>query len=69
MALLCMHYVALNSGIQDPDLNAKLARTYNVTPPFGLEDFTYTNSDLLDIVFQHMTNTSFSGVTVSQFPY
>ncbi len=54
----------LFTGIDDSDTNAALARAYNVTPPFRLEDFTYDSDTLLNIIFNHINNTSFAGITV-----
>ena len=53
-------------GIADPDLNAELALAYNVTAPFSLEDFTYDNRRLLDVMFDYLSNTTFDGVSVSK---
>ena len=52
-------------GIADPELNTELAEAYNVTPPFTLEDFAYSNRRLLDVMFGHLSNTSFDGLSVS----
>ena len=30
----------------------------------GLEDFTYNNSGFVDLLFGHLENTNFDGVTV-----
>ena len=54
-------------GIDDPVINAELAEAYNVTQPFSLEDFTYDNRGLLDVMFDFLSNTSFDGVTVSKY--
>ena len=51
-------------GISDGSLNAQLAEAYNVDPPFRLENFTYDSSRLLDIIFRHISETSFNGTTV-----
>ena len=32
---------------------------------FPLEYFSYSNSELLDVIFRHVQETDFSGVTVS----
>ena len=33
---------------------------------FPLEQFSYNNSVLLDVIFRHMQNTNFRGITVSE---
>ena len=33
---------------------------------FPLDYFSYNNSTLLDVIFRHMQETNFSGVTVSE---
>ena len=53
------------AGIADQALNAELAQAYNVMPPFNLENFTYDSRRLLDVIFDHLGNTSFDGVSVS----
>jgi hypothetical protein len=53
-------------GISDTTLNEELAQAFNTTPaPFRIEDFTYDSDRLLNVVFGHLENTSFDGVTVS----
>ena len=52
-------------AIADQDLNAELAQAYNVTPPFTLADFTYDSGRVLDVMFGHLSNTTFDGVSVS----
>ena len=32
---------------------------------FGLQHFSYNNSGVLDLIFDHLNRTSFSGITVS----
>ena len=56
--------VRYSSGISDSAINAELVEAYNTTHPFQLQDFTYSNDKLLEIVFSHLENTSFEGVTV-----
>ncbi len=51
-------------GLNDNDINEEIAQTFNITPPFRLEDFTYSNYKLLEVIFRHLENTSFNGVTV-----
>lgn len=38
----------------------------NTTMPFRLEDFDYKYNNVMEIIFDHLRNTSFDGVTVSQ---
>ena len=57
---LLFHSLALN----DNAVNEEIARTFNITPPFRLEDFTYSNHKLLEIMFRHLEKTSFNGITV-----
>lgn len=52
-------------GLSDNAVNEKIARAFNVTAPFTLENFTYSNDNLLEIIFRHLENTSFDGFTVS----
>ena len=35
---------------------------------FGLQHFTYNNSALLDLIFNHLTETDVIGLTVRYFP-
>ena len=53
-------------GLSDPTIDAELSQAFNTTSPFRIEDFTYNNDRLLDVIFGHLENTSFRGVTVSQ---
>ena len=46
------------------EINEEIAQQFNITPPFRLEDFTYRNRRVRDLVFEHLANTSFDGVTV-----
>ena len=59
-----VHYTF--TGINDSAVNEKLANAFNVTPPFRLEDFTYGSDKLLEIIFQHLSDTSFDGLTVNK---
>lgn len=51
-------------GLTDGAVNEEVARAFNVTPPFRLEDFTYSSDKLMEIMFSHLSNTSFDGITV-----
>ncbi len=51
-------------GLRDNAVNEEIARAFNITPPFRLEDFTYSNHKLLDVIFGHLENTFFNGITV-----
>ena len=48
----------------DTELNQRLASQFNVPPPFGLEDFTYKNSKLLEVISHYLSEISFNGITV-----
>lgn len=68
--LECLHgqfsIIFDHAGIDaDQELNQKLANHFNVAPPFGLEDFTYKSSTLLEVISGYLSNTSFDGITVS----
>ena len=52
-------------GINDEELNEELAKEFNVSAPFGLSDFTYNNSRILNTMFEYLSTTSFRGVSVS----
>ena len=53
-------------GLNDSEVNDEITQAFNITPPFRLEDFTYNNHKLMEIMFQHLANTSFDGITVIQ---
>lgn len=48
-------------------LNTKVweAAGLHVNGTFPLDYFSYNNSALLDLIFRHMQETNFSGITVS----
>ncbi len=52
-------------GLNNRAINEEIAQAYNITPPFRLEDFSYSNDKVLEVVFSHLSNTSFDGFTVS----
>ena len=54
-----------SSALKDSAVNEEIAKAFNVTPPFGLEDFTYSSHKLQEIIFKHLANTSFNGLSVS----
>ena len=53
---------------QKSDLNAKVlnAAGLNSNGTFPLEHFSYNNSVLLDVIFRHVQETNFSGITVGE---
>lgn len=51
-------------GISDTEVNEKIAQEFNISPPFRLEHFTYSNDKLTEIIFKHLANTSFNGISV-----
>ena len=51
-------------GLNDSEVNEEVSQAFNVTPPFRLEDFTYTSDKLMELMFDHLSNTSFDGITV-----
>ena len=55
----------VSEGLNDSDINLETARAFNISPPFRLEDFTYSSPKLKDVMFEHLANTSFDGITVS----
>lgn len=57
--------VFLHAGLSDSEVNEKIAQAYRIPSHFELEDFTYENDALLEIIFRHLSNTSFRGFTVS----
>lgn len=60
----CALIISLHLGLNDDDVNEGIAQAFNITQPFRLEDFTYSNNLLLEIIFRHLENTSFDGITV-----
>ena len=53
------------AGIGDATLNQALAEAFNAQSTFNLSDFNYNSDELLQVIFRHIKNTSFNGVTVS----
>ena len=53
----------------NPELNQKLAEVYRVDGSFRIEDFSYTNDALTDVIFNEVERTSFDGVTVSSIQF
>ena len=65
----CFMYFFLYADINpDPNsnLNEHLAQSYlnNSGDTFHLEQFTYKSDALLDVIFNHVKNTSFMGISV-----
>ena len=48
----------------DPSLNQHLAEAYGVNGTFQIENFTYRNDALTDVIFRQLEETSFNGITV-----
>ena len=49
----------------DSFLNRNLAEAYGVkNRSFQVEDFTYNSDTLTNIIFNHIEDTSFNGITV-----
>ena len=42
-------------------------QTFNLSSPFKLEDFNYDNYKVLEIIFGHLSETSFHGLTVCRW--
>ena len=53
-------------GLHDDGISDEIAQAFNITPPFRLDDFTYSNNLLLEIIFRHLEDTSFNGITVNK---
>ena len=53
------------AGIGDATLNQALAEAFNTQSTFNLSDFNYNSDELLQVIFRHIENTSFNGITVS----
>lgn len=58
-----------NTDINDtPDLSERL-KSYEADVPtdvhFGLQHFSYNNSGVRDIIYDHLSKTHFNGITVS----
>jgi len=51
----------------NPTLNAYVWETAGLSgnATFSLDDFSYNNSALLDVIFKQVQRTNFSGITVS----
>ena len=54
-------------GLGDNTINEEITQAFNITPPFRLENFAYNNEKLLEIIFGHLHNTSYTGLTVKSY--
>ena len=45
-------------------LNGRLAEAYGVNGSFEIQNFTYQNDALTNLIFSNIENTSFGGITV-----
>ena len=63
--MILLLFLSSYTGLNDSAVNEELAHAFNMSPPFQLEKFTYNNHKLMDVMFQHLSNTSFNGITVS----
>ena len=47
--------------------NQKMSMAYGLEPgeKFRLNNFTYSSDALVNIIFKHLSNTAFDGITVS----
>jgi len=67
--VVCLYLFTLlfnvSSGLSDPAINADFSAAYNVTN-FRLEDFTYSRDYAKRLLFQHLEQTNFIGITVSR---
>ena len=61
MYCTCIHF---NTDLSDSAVNAEIARSVNSSLPFALEDFDYNNHKLMEVMFRHLENTNFAGITV-----
>ena len=65
------YYTQLHAGIEESaDLRDSLKEyEANIDLPasvqFGLQHFSYNNSGVIDLIFNHLTRTEFTGITVS----
>ena len=50
----------------NPTLNRRLTEAYEVNSPFRVEDFSYSNDALTDVIFNQLEQTSFDGITVCE---
>ena len=61
--MLSFLFAEINPTI-NPSLNEHLADSYGVNGTFQIENFTYENDALTDMVFRQLEDTSFNGITV-----
>ena len=59
-------FVHCLADIADSEVNSWLASAYGLPngTSFSLEDFNYRSDALTNITFDHLSNTSFNGITV-----
>ena len=50
--------------LDDTMTNERIAESFNLAPPFSIEEFSYSNDELLEVIFEHIENISFDGITV-----
>lgn len=62
--LYTSHSHGIYTGLSDNAVSEEVAQAFNITPPFRLGDFTYNNNKLVEIIFRHLSSTSFDGITV-----
>lgn len=61
--VIIIFFTEINPKI-DPFLNQRLAKAYGVNGTFQIENFTYVNDALTDVIFRQLEDTSFNGITV-----
>ena len=52
--------------MQNSALNSRAAAEAGIAGEFGLEDFTYNNTSILEVLSHHLSTTDFLGITVRQ---
>jgi len=64
---MCGNTVFITELESNSTLNADVWETAGLhgNATFPLEHFSYNNSALLDVIFRHVQNTKFNGITVS----
>ena len=64
---MLQYCLCLPVDIDDNETNQQLRMAYELgqNNSFGLNDFSYSSDALLNIIFGHLSNTSFNGITVS----
>ena len=54
-----------NVGLNDSAINEDIVQAIGTDSPFRLEDFSYDNYKVLEIMFEHLQNTMFDGLSVN----